>query len=295
MIHFGIPQEKRARLILNTDAKNEVDDQFAIVHALLSEAIDLRGIIAAHFGIKRSDHSEQESFEEIHHLMELMHISSDMPVLHGGKHAMPDQYTPVVSEGVQRIISEALSDDSRPLYIAFLGPLTDMASALLLAPEIQNRNVKVVWIGGRDWPCGGWEYNLSNDIHAANVIFGSQLELWQIPRDVYRMMPIGFPELYTRVRPYGEIGKYLCENVINFNNTETGCPTGYRVLGDSPAIGVILYDDCGESDWRPAPEIDDQMHYIHTGKNRPIRVYRNINARFILEDLFALLQLFCEG
>lgn len=292
MIQFGIPREKKSRLILNSDAKNEVDDQFAIVHAILSEAIELNGIIAAHFGQERSQHSEEDSYAEILHLVDLMQIELDFPIVHGGTHALQDDCTPVMSDGVQLIINEAMKEDSRPLFIAFLGPLTDMASALMLAPEIMQRNIKVIWIGGRNWPCGGWEYNLQNDIAAANYVFQSDVELWQIPRDVYRMMPVGFPELYTKVHPYGEIGKYLCDNVIRFNNADVGRPAGFRDLGDSPAVGVVLYDDCGESDWRPAPSFDAQMHYIHTGRNRPIKVYKNINSRFILEDFFALLQLF---
>ena len=54
MINFKIPEEKKIRVILNTDAKNEVDDQFAIVQTLLTQAFDLRGIIAAHFGTGKS-------------------------------------------------------------------------------------------------------------------------------------------------------------------------------------------------------------------------------------------------
>ena len=46
------PAQRRA--IINTDAKNEADDQYAIVHALLSPTIDVRGLIAAHFGRERS-------------------------------------------------------------------------------------------------------------------------------------------------------------------------------------------------------------------------------------------------
>lgn len=295
MIQFSIPQEKKARLILNTDAKNEVDDQFAIVHAILSEAIELNGIIAAHFGQERSQHSEEDSFAEVMHLVDLMHIHPEFPIIHGGKHAIPDDHTPVMSEGVQLIIDEAMKDDPRPLHIAFLGPLTDMASALMVAPQIRQRNIKVIWIGGRNWPCGGWEYNLQNDIAAASYVFQSDVELWQIPRDVYRMMPVGFPELYTKVHPYGQIGEYLCDNVIRFNNAEVGRPVGFRDFGDSPAVGVVLYEDCGEFEWRPAPAIDAQMHYVHTGKNRPIKVYKNINSRFILEDFFALLQLFHQN
>ena len=65
MMNFGIPYEKKIRVILNTDAKNEVDDQFAIVQAVLSESFDMRGIIAAHFGEEKSKQSMQDSYDEI--------------------------------------------------------------------------------------------------------------------------------------------------------------------------------------------------------------------------------------
>ena len=53
------------RLIICTDAKNEADDQFAIVHALLSPTLDVRGLIAAHFGTRRGDDSMAQSRAEI--------------------------------------------------------------------------------------------------------------------------------------------------------------------------------------------------------------------------------------
>lgn len=71
-------------------------------------------------------------------------------------------------------------------------------------------------------------------------------------------------------------------------------PAEYRVLGDSPAIGVMLYENCGEWEWRPAPEFDSEMRYVHTGQNRPIRVYKNIDSRFILEDFYAKLSQFAK-
>ena len=78
-----------------------------------------------------------------------------------------------------------------------------MASALLIAPEIADKNMTVIWIGGRDYPSGGWEYNLKNDIAAANVVFKSKVNLWQVPRNVYRMMPVSLAELINRVYPCG--------------------------------------------------------------------------------------------
>lgn len=294
MTNFAIPEAKKIRVIINTDAKNEVDDQYAIVHGLLTESFDLRGIIAAHFGTEKSPHSEEDSYNEIQLLYSLMKLQNTPRTVHGAVKAMEDAQTPVDSEGARLIIEEAMKEDDRPLYIAFLGPLTDMASALLLEPKIAQKNIKVIWIGGGVWPCGDREYNLHNDIPSANCVFRSSVEVWQVPRPVYRMMPVSFTELYEKVYPCGEIGQYLCQNVIDHNNRKLAQPAEYRVLGDSPAIGLMLYSECGEWEWRPAPEFDEQMHYIHTGKNRPIRVYKNIDSRFILEDFFAKLNQFAK-
>jgi purine nucleosidase len=53
-----------------------------------------------------------------------------------------------------------------------------------------------------------------------------------------------------------------------------------------------MYPECGWSEWRPAPEFNAEMNYVHTGRNRPIRVYERIDQRFILEDFFAKLARF---
>lgn len=183
-----------------------------------------------------------------------------------------------------------MKEDDRPLYIAVLGPLTDVAAALLEEPAIAKKNVTVIWIGGSYLPSGGWEYNLKNDINSANVVLKSDVRLWQVPRNVYRMMPVSFAELYDKVYPCGELGKYLVENVVAFNNAGVERPKEHRGLGDSPAIGIILFNDCGEGKCRPAPVFDEQMNDVHTGSYRPIRVYKSIDSRFILEDLFAKLR-----
>ena len=132
------------RVIINTDAKNEADDQFAIVHALLSPTLDVRGLIPAHFGTRRSQRSMAESREEIDLLLRLLNLSG-VTVADGAPAAVPDSATPADSAGAQLIIAESrLATVDDPLFVAFLGPLTDMASAILLDPEIVHRNVIVV-------------------------------------------------------------------------------------------------------------------------------------------------------
>jgi len=290
MFDFKIPDSKKIRVILDTDLKNEVDDQFAMVHAILTQSFDLRGIIPAHFGEEKSKQSQKDSYDEGMLILKKMGLSGKIRMENGAAKAMPDEQTAMDSAGARLIIEEAMKEDTRPLYVASLGTLTDIASAILLEPAICKRNVTIVWIGGRDYPSGGWEYNLKNDVHAANVLFKSDMPVWQIPRNVYRMMPVTFSELYRRVRPYGEIGRYLAENVVEFNNAWESRPAEYRVLGDSPSIGVMLYPDCGKWSYFPAPEFDENLHYIHNGKHRPIRVYENIDTRFILEDFYAKLE-----
>lgn len=294
MHNFNIPESKKIRVILDTDLKNEVDDQFAMVHAILTQSFDLKGVIPAHFGEEKSATSQQDSYNEGMLILEKMRMIGKVRIENGAKKAMPDEKTPMDSPGARLIIEEAMNDDKRPLYIASLGTLTDIASAILLEPEICKKNVTIVWIGGRDYPAGGWEYNLKNDVCAANVLFKSEMSVWQIPRNVYRMMPVTFAELYDKVRPHGEIGKYLAENVVVFNNEWESRPTEFRILGDSPSIGVMMFPDCGKWSYMPAPEFDDSMHYVHNGLHRPIRVYENIDSRFILEDFYAKIKDFAS-
>jgi hypothetical protein len=43
----------------------------------------------------------------------------------------------------------------------------------------------------------------------------------------------------------------------------------------------------------PSPEFEPSMHYLHTGRNRPIHVYETVNARFI-HEIFAKLAQFAR-
>ncbi len=290
-----LPIEKRARLILNTDAKNEADDQYTIVHALLTPTFDLHGIIPAHFGSIKSKTSLRDSHDEVVKILDLMGLWNRVRVEPGAEGSMPNETTPMASAGARLIIEEGMKDDPRPLYVAFLGPLTEMAAALLMEPRLNERNICVVWIGGGQWPVGGREYNLSNDIHAANVVMKSKVQLLQIPISVYRIMAVSYAELMERVYDKGAIGKYLVEQLIDWNLRMHAGPIEHRSLGDTPALSVILNPNGGISEWLPAPEFNNLMNYVHTGANRPIKVYHSIDVRYILEDFYAKLNRFTRG
>lgn len=294
---FTVPESKKARVIIDTDAKNEADDQYAIVHALLTPKLIVKGLAAAHFGTRRTDRSMEESFAELEKLGELMDLTGEIPIVRGAPCAVGADAVPPASGASELIAREALSDDPRPLFCVFLGPLTDMAAALLRHPEIENR-LTVIWIGGGRWPAGGEEFNLSNDVRAANVVYGSNVPLWQVPRDVYLRVRVSLAELQREVMPRGPVGEYLFRQVFAVNDFYGENPTWPEgeswVLGDSCSIGLLLDPHEYRYEEVPAPRVADDMSYIHDARARTVRMYTDIDDRFILADLYAKLALYSQ-
>ena len=294
---YIVPETRRVRVIVDTDCKNEADDQFALAHFLMTPRFDIKGVIAAHFGTNERylpKLNVEASFDEIEKVMGLMGFSGVCPVKLGAAHAMPEERTAADSPGARLIIEEAMKDDERPLFVCLLGPITDLASAYLLEPRIAER-VTGIWIGGGSYPTGGPEFNCGNDINAVNALFASKMQIWQVPRGTYKQMNVSLAELQVRVRPCGEIGKYLFEQMVDFN-IEMGknpgrWPQGETWgLGDQAAVALLLEDYASQNfDWTPAPRVREDGIYEHGQPNRPIRVYHTLDTRMTMEDFYAKL------
>ncbi len=295
---FNVPREKQVRVIINTDAKNEADDQFAIVHALLTPKLQIKGLIGAHYGVRDSNNTMLKSYDECRKILEIMNLSDRIEIYQGAREAITKNGDYEYSDGAELIVREALSDSSVPLYVIFMGPITDLACAYLEHPEIAER-LTAIWIGGGAYPRGGWEFNLSNDIEAANIIFHSPVKLWQVPMNIYGKMQVSLTELEMKVAPYGEIGAYLFRQMIELNNalaSRLEWPAGESwCLGDSLAVGLLIEPMEMYSEMREVPAVDENMNYHFTGKGRKIRVYHDVNERFILEDFYSKLVKFSKS
>ena len=288
-----IPDEKKIRIIIDTDAACEADEPFAIVQALLSPKLIVKGILAEHFNEKGS---VQRSYDEIMTILNCMDM--EVPVYMGEEDPVEKTGWPEkASEAVDFIISEALRDDPKPLYILCQGAITNLAVALHKNPEIRDR-IKIIWIGThgtekRKAPFR--EFNAGNDVAAANYILESGAEIWLVPSDVYVTVTVGLAELKVKVFPYGKIGKHLYENMIEYNlSPYAGWTQGESwSLGDSPAIALAINPGCGRFEYEPAPHINEDTTSTLRPGNPVIRVYKSVDSRYILEDFFAKLKLFC--
>ena len=294
---FSVPDRARLRLIVDADAKNEADDQFAIMHHLLTPCFDVRGIVATHYESKAKTPGEtmERSYREILKILELAEIG-DVPAFRGcilpltGMQDAPD------SEGVDFIIAEARREDSRPLYIAVQGAMTNVASALNKAPDIAEKLI-VLWNGGGPYPAGRREFNLMQDPDACRVLLESRAEVWQIPQNVYGSLEVTLAELALKVRPCGKIGEYLFRQLEEQNHHDYNphflLRTGENwTLGDNTVIAVLLQNRF-RGNWHEiqAPKINADLTYEANPEGKTIRVYDSIDVRMTLEDMFAKLQL----
>lgn len=289
---ISIPDAKKIRVIIDTDAACEADDPFAIVQALLSPKLIVKGVLAEHFN---EPGSVRKSYDEILTILDAMDLK--VPVLMGEESPVDVEGWPdPVSEAVDFIITEAMKEDPKPLYILCQGAVTNLAVALKRKPAIRNR-IRVIWIGTHglsDKPAPFREFNAGNDITAANYVLESGADIWLVPSDVYTTVTVGLAELKLKVLPCGRIGKHLYENMIDYNlSPRAGWTQGESwSLGDSPAIAIALNPECGKYVYAPAPHVSGDTFSVSRSGNPVIRIYKSADSRYILEDLFAKLQLF---
>ena len=287
-----IPEEKKIRVIIDTDAACEADDPFAIAQALMSPKLIVKGILAEHF---REPDSTQRSYDEVRTVLDAMEV--DVPVFMGQSGPLETDST--VSPAAQFIIDEAnCFSDNKPLYILCQGAITNVAMALRTCPQIKDKII-IVWIGthgiqniGKPVPFR--EFNAGNDVTAANEVLQSGAQIWLIPSDVYTTISVTLAELKVKVEPYGKIGHHLYHNMIDYNLSDrAGWTQGESwSLGDSPAIAVAINPGCGKFITAPAPFVNEDTASVENPKAPEIRIYTSVDSRFILEDFFAKLKLF---
>lgn len=291
-LKYEVCDKKRIRVIIDTDAACEADDPFAIAHALLSPKLIVKGITAEHFG---QEGSMQRSLDEIRQILKAMD-RNEVPVFAGEESALSESRAEEnVSEAASFIVEEALRDDYHPLYVLAMGAITNVAAAIRRCPEITDRFV-VIWIGTHGEHYGELpfrEFNAGNDIMAANEVLQSGVKIWLIPSYVYTTMHIGLAEIQNKIYPCGEIGKHLFENMVAYNGTEQASWTQGESwsLGDSPSVAVAINPGCGHYAKKRAPWIQQDTSSMAKEDSPMIRIYSDVDSRFVLEDFISKLQL----
>jgi inosine-uridine nucleoside N-ribohydrolase len=285
------PPSHPVRMVLDTDTYNEIDDQFALVYALLAcEAIETEAIYAAPFHNDRSNSpgdGMERSYEEILRLLDRLGRSPDGFAFKGSTRYLPDADAPIESPAASDLIAKAMKDDPRPLYVATIGAPTNVSSALLLEPDIRERIV-VVWLGGQplDWHTAR-DFNLQQDIHASRILFDSGVPLVQMPCSrVTERLRATVPEIEADVRPHGVVGEYLCEIFVDYMKSHRA---ESKVIWDIAAIAWLLNPDWIPTEIVPSPILTDNFTWDSDDNRHPIRIGVKCDRDAIFGDLFQRL------
>ena len=306
---YTVPDIKKKRVIISSDIATEADDPFAIVHHLLTPSEDVVGIIAANFEWKYrtypqlkegAERSVEQSYQMGKKILELMEMD-DIPLVRGAEDYIIDRAHLPESEGADFIIREAMKESDEPLYIALQAHMTDLAIAYLKEPKIAEKITAAIWIGGAAYPEGGDEPNLREDVYAAQVVFNSAITLWQIPANVYAKSYLSFAELMTKIKPYGHIGQFLSDIMLQVNDMYGNIPVRMPFphgevwsIGDQPTITVLLQSETGSEFHTEYVKLQDDMTYELGMRGKAVRVYDAVDMRLTMEDLFSKLKL-CYG
>ncbi len=288
-----VPPTDPVAMVLDTDTYNEVDDQFAVVYALLSpEKIEVEALYAAPFHNRRSSgpaDGMEKSYEEILRLLDRLKVSPDGMVFRGSTRYLADRDHPCGSEAASDLIEKAMarSEADAPLYVATIGAITNIASAILMEPEIIKRIV-VVWLGGHayHWP-NTKEFNLWQDPEASRVVFDSGVPMVQIPvMGVCSHLHTTIPEIERYVAGRGAIGDYLTETVKGYHKDHFAWS---KVIWDISSIAYLLNETWTPTHLNHSPIVTDQGTWSFDASRHLIRSAHHVNRDPIFRDLFTKL------
>jgi inosine-uridine nucleoside N-ribohydrolase len=286
------PPTGKVHMVLDTDTYNEIDDQFALVYALLSpEQLEVEAIYAAPFWNNRSSgpaDGMEKSYEEILRLLERLGRQSDGFVFKGSTSYLPAAEQPVHSAAVDDLIARAKAEREGPLYVVAIGAITNVASALLIAPEIAERIV-VVWLGGHPtyWHHTR-EFNMHQDLHASRVVLDCGVPLVHVPCiNVTEHLRTTQAELERFVKGQGSIGDYLFEIFSDYAEDHYARS---KELWDVGTIAWLVNPNWLDSSLTHSPILTDQETWSFDPRRHLIRTIHTLRRDAIFADLFRKLE-----
>ena len=280
-------------LVMDTDAYNEIDDQYAISYAVFApEKLRVKALYAAPFTNQLSSgpaDGMEKSYNEIRKLLKLAG-KEDCPVFRGSKSYLPDEKTPILSDAMQDLTRRAMEySPDRPLYVVCIAAITDIASALLAKPEIADRIV-IVWTGchAPHWE-DNYEFNCRQDIAAARVVFDSGAPLVILPaQGIVSAFATTGPELEYWLKGKNPLCDYLADRTIASANEYARGHVWSRTIWDVTAVGWLMNEGVRLMRDKTVPTpIPEYSHHLSWDFRRtPCKMVYHIDRDALFEDLF---------
>ena len=340
------PPEGRIRLVIDTDAHNEIDDQFALAWALLSpEKFDIEGMYAApySFALYRepmlaayelikagqddqvseklerfkswayrlieanidphtipfvpADEGMELSYQEILTVYDKLGQDPTGQVFRGSPGYLTSLAEPIRSPAAEHLIERALAAEERPLYVAAIGCLPNIASAILLEPEI-IKNIVVLWTSA--YPScvnlsNAASFNLIQDKLASQLLFDCGVAHVYLPGfHIGAQLSISLPEMERWVKGRGPMGDYLYHLYANNPiQTQRGIVDHFGrtwIIWDLINFAWLLNPDWAPSQLVRSPRLNDDLYWEHDPNRHLMREAYGLDRDEIFRDFFRKLE-----
>jgi len=237
------------------------------------------------------------SYQEILRVYDACGVCAAGKVFRGADRYMTDGQTPIVTEAATAIVDLAKSSGDGPLYIAALGCVTNIASALLMAPEI-IRDIVVVWTSG--YPSNAPHsnrpsLNMVQDLAASRLLFDCGVPHVYLPGyHIGAQLKVSLPEMESFVRGRGAIGDLLhhlfTHNPLHrmFALEDTARRTW--VIWDIINIAWLINPDWVPSFLTTSPRLDERLFWQKDPTRHPMREAHDVQRDEIFLNFYDSLE-----
>lgn len=308
LLLFSCDQADKVRIIFDTDANNELDDQFALMYLLSNgNSFDVEGVTV---NATKSGGGIQQHYEEAQRIMHLALSNDKIPLLKGANGSF-DEISPTLNEvnfdgkaAVDFIVNEANDINKNELVVLAVGKLTNVALALKKDPSIASK-MRVIWLGS-NYPNPG-EYNQDNDTVSMNFILNTKVPFEMVTvrygepsgtdavrvtkEEINTKMPGMGPHIKNPIsgRHGGEFSTFGDYAVSLFEHIEYHGDPPSRALFDLVAVAILKNSDWGKVREILAPILIDK-HWVERPENpRKINLWENFNRDPIINDFYLSL------
>ena len=302
---------QKTRVILDTDANNELDDQHAIAYMLFNgDYFQVEGIT-----VNRTFNGGdiEEHYQEAERIVKLCSLYSQIKIYrcaNGSFKEITENFQEHFFDGhkaVDFIIAEAKKPSNAKLVLLPVGKLTNIALAIYKDPSIIPK-IRVVWLGS-NFPEPG-EYNQINDPSSLQYILNTNVEfeiatvrygktsgtdaVRVLLSDIEQRMPGKGPKIYEPVTGrHGNLFYNFGDYSVNlFKNIELVGNPPSRALFDMAAVAIIKNPSWAKSTKIPAPELINGKWFDQPNNNRKIILWEEFDKNLILKDFYESMEKF---
>jgi purine nucleosidase len=298
----------RLRVVVDTDANNELDDQHALAYLLFNgRSFDVEGITV---NTTRGGGDIGQQVAEARRVLALCTLQDKVP-LKAGANGSFTQIRPHLgdasfdgSEAVHFLIERAHAAADSRLVLLPIGKLTNVALALAKDPSIAAK-VRIVWLGS-NYPAKG-EYNQENDLDAVRYVLsvdvpfeiatvrygqGTGTDAVRVTRDeIGRRMPGKGPTAASPVtgRHGGTFTTFGDYSVNLFEHIRLDGTPPSRALFDMAAAAILKNPTWARREEIPAPRLVGEEYAPSANNPRRITLWTHFDRDAILADFFATM------